>query len=124
MSGGNIPRVETKKRECWKFLDWRLNSENDSRVHGQPSFANTSITLKIENIFNLGALGLGAARARNEGGDQRVRKIIVSPFLFLGPLGLLIKEIIYLGDFLPLVSIICWYYLLWASPLLSLIHFH
>ena len=37
--GGNIPRVETKKRECWKFLDWRLNSENDSRVHGQPSFA-------------------------------------------------------------------------------------
>ena len=34
--GGNIPRVETKKRECWKFLDWRLNSENDSRVHGQP----------------------------------------------------------------------------------------
>ena len=38
VSGGNIPRVETKKRECWKFLDWRLNSENDSRVHGQPSF--------------------------------------------------------------------------------------
>ena len=35
--GGNIPRVETKKRECWKFLDSRLNSENDSRVHGQPS---------------------------------------------------------------------------------------
>ena len=24
-----IPRVETKERECWKFLDWRLNSEND-----------------------------------------------------------------------------------------------
>ena len=22
----------------WKFLDWRLNSENDSRVHGQPSW--------------------------------------------------------------------------------------
>ena len=22
-----IPRVETKERECWKFLDWRLNSE-------------------------------------------------------------------------------------------------
>ena len=20
-----IPRVETKERECWKFLDWRLN---------------------------------------------------------------------------------------------------
>ena len=29
-----IPRVETKERECWKFLDWRLNSENDSRVIG------------------------------------------------------------------------------------------
>ena len=39
--GGNIPRVETKKRECWKFLDWRMNSENDSRVHGQPSFASS-----------------------------------------------------------------------------------
>ena len=39
VSGGNIPRVETKKRECWKFLDWRLNPENDSRVHGQPSNA-------------------------------------------------------------------------------------
>ena len=38
--GGNIPRVETKKRECWKFLDSRLNSENDSRVHGQPSFTS------------------------------------------------------------------------------------
>ena len=22
--------------ECWTFLDWRLNSENDSLVHGQP----------------------------------------------------------------------------------------
>ena len=32
-----IPRVETKERECWKFLDWRLASENDSRLHGQPS---------------------------------------------------------------------------------------
>eukprot|EP00415_Alexandrium_ostenfeldii_P000425 UN0425 len=32
-----IPRVEAKERECWKFLDWRLNSENESRVHGQPS---------------------------------------------------------------------------------------
>ena len=37
--GGYIVRVETKERECWKFLDWRLNPENDSRVHGQPSNA-------------------------------------------------------------------------------------
>merc|ERR1711972_811027 len=37
--GGYIVRVETKERECWKFLDWRLNQENDSRVHGQPSNA-------------------------------------------------------------------------------------
>jgi len=43
--GGNIPRVETKKRECWKFLDWRLNSENDSRVHGQPSFTGSLLLL-------------------------------------------------------------------------------
>ena len=34
---GYIPRLESKERECWKFLDWRLNSENDSRLHGQPS---------------------------------------------------------------------------------------
>ena len=34
-----VGNEETKKRECWKFLDWRLNSENDSRVHGQPSSA-------------------------------------------------------------------------------------
>ena len=36
---GYIPRLESKKRECWKFLDWRLNSENDSRLHGQPFFS-------------------------------------------------------------------------------------
>ena len=36
---GYIPRLESKERECWKFLDWRLNSENDSRLHGQPSNA-------------------------------------------------------------------------------------
>jgi len=29
---------ESRNLECWKFLDWRLNSENDSRIHGQPSF--------------------------------------------------------------------------------------
>ena len=55
--GGNIPRVETKKRECWKFLDWRLNSENDSRVHGQPSFAIAVSTqwfmdLSGKNLFS------------------------------------------------------------------------
>merc|ERR1712086_758660 len=26
------------ERECWEFLDWRLASENDSLVPGQPSF--------------------------------------------------------------------------------------
>ena len=33
-------RIGAKKRECWKSLDWRLNSENDWRVHGPPSIAN------------------------------------------------------------------------------------
>ena len=37
MPGGYIPRLESKERECWKFLDWQLNSENYSRLHGQPS---------------------------------------------------------------------------------------
>jgi len=36
--GGYIPRVETNERECWKFLDWRLASENESLFDGQPSF--------------------------------------------------------------------------------------
>ena len=36
--GGKIRRVETNERECWEFLDWRLASENDSLVPGQPSF--------------------------------------------------------------------------------------
>ena len=27
----------SKQRECWKLRDWRLSSEFDSRVHGQPS---------------------------------------------------------------------------------------
>jgi hypothetical protein len=39
MPGGTILRVETKERECWKLLDQRLISENDSRFHGQPSNA-------------------------------------------------------------------------------------
>ena len=37
LPGGYVPRLESKERECWKFLDWQLNSENDSRLHGQPS---------------------------------------------------------------------------------------
>ena len=37
MPGGYIPRLEIMERECWKVLDWRLNSDNDSRLHGQPS---------------------------------------------------------------------------------------
>jgi hypothetical protein len=32
----------THERECWKILDWGLNSENDSRVTGQPSFLSPS----------------------------------------------------------------------------------
>ena len=36
LPGGLVPRAG-KKGECWTFLDWRLNSENDSPVHGQPS---------------------------------------------------------------------------------------
>ena len=39
--GGLVPRAG-KKGECWTFLDWRLNSENDSPVHGQPSSRYTS----------------------------------------------------------------------------------
>ena len=39
MPGGYMPRLEIMERECWKFLDWRLNSDNDSRLHGQPSFS-------------------------------------------------------------------------------------
>ena len=27
MPGGYIPRLEIMERECWKFLDWRLNSD-------------------------------------------------------------------------------------------------
>ena len=52
-----VGNEETKKRECWKFLDWRLNSENDSRVHGQPSFAIAVSTqwfmdLSGKNLFS------------------------------------------------------------------------
>ena len=52
LPGGYIPRVE-KERECWKFLDWRLNSENDSRVHGQPSLAGwPPCVLEDESILD------------------------------------------------------------------------
>ena len=27
MPGGYMPRLEIMERECWKFLDWRLNSD-------------------------------------------------------------------------------------------------
>ena len=40
LPGAYIPTLETKQRECWKFLDWWLNSEFDSRVHGQPSLSH------------------------------------------------------------------------------------
>ena len=42
VSDGYIPRLESKEWECWKLLDWRLNSENDSRLHGQPSMKLTT----------------------------------------------------------------------------------
>lgn len=45
--GGLVPRAG-KKGECWTFLDWRLNSENDSPVHGQPSSITTRlVTLPV-----------------------------------------------------------------------------
>ena len=28
-------RVDTKRRECWKYIEWRMNWEHDSREHGQ-----------------------------------------------------------------------------------------
>lgn len=39
LPGGTILREKTKERECWKFLDQRLISENDSCLNGQPSNA-------------------------------------------------------------------------------------
>ena len=58
--GGYIPRLESKERECWKFLDKRLNSENDSRLHGQPSNAsiNNPVTAWIFLMFNSTRLSL------------------------------------------------------------------
>ena len=51
--GGLVPRAG-KKGECWTFLDWRLNSENDSPVHGQPArFGHTG-----RKLISLGGAGL------------------------------------------------------------------
>ena len=41
--------VTSKQRECWKLRDSRLNSEFDSRVHGQPSI---SFSESILSTFN------------------------------------------------------------------------
>ena len=46
MPDGYISRLESKEWECWKLLDWRLNSENDSRLHGQP-FLFLSYTINL-----------------------------------------------------------------------------
>jgi hypothetical protein len=43
---GYSPTLETKERECWKLRDSRLNSEFDSRVHGQPYFHSLSSTFR------------------------------------------------------------------------------
>ena len=55
MPGGYIPRLEIMERECWKFLDWRLNSDNDPRLHGQPSSSmmcpKNSSTLVMRSII-------------------------------------------------------------------------
>ena len=48
-----IPRVETNERECWKFLDWRLASENESLFDGQPSFVSSLLTYESKRIHQL-----------------------------------------------------------------------
>ena len=57
--GGYIPRLESKEWECWKFLDWRLNEENDSQLHGQPSFLSLSFCWPI---MAYGSLDLSLCR--------------------------------------------------------------
>ena len=46
---------ESKERECWNRIEWRLNSENDSRLHGQPSFHFLSKPrrIKIKPVISL-----------------------------------------------------------------------
>jgi len=51
MPGGYIPRLEIMERECWKFLDWRLNSDNDSRLHGQPSSSLHPLTVVLAHYL-------------------------------------------------------------------------
>ena len=43
------------ERECWKFLDWRLNSDNDSRLHGQPSFSRPMSELLLAKKWYVAA---------------------------------------------------------------------
>jgi len=51
LPGAYIPTLETKQRECWKFLDWWLNSEFDSRVHGQPSHSLPIFALGVSLLL-------------------------------------------------------------------------
>ena len=51
--GGKIPRVETNERECWEFLDWRLASENDSLVSGQPSFLKELLFQRLTGSYEM-----------------------------------------------------------------------
>ena len=50
LPGGTILREKTNERECWKFLDQRFISENDSCLNGQPSNA---ISLLIDRSIIL-----------------------------------------------------------------------
>ena len=61
MPGGYIPRLEIMERECWKFLDWRLNSDNDSRLHGQPSFSRPMSEPHLQVLTALSFMILEAA---------------------------------------------------------------
>ena len=51
---GYSPTLETKERECWKLRDSRLNSEFDSRVHGQPYFSFSEFNLLIHWVSSVG----------------------------------------------------------------------
>ena len=50
---GYSPTLETKERECWKLRDSRLNSEFDSRVHGQPYFSFSEFNLLIHWVSSV-----------------------------------------------------------------------
>lgn len=62
LPGGTILREKTKERECWKFLDQRLISENDSRLNGQPSNAVTVQSFSV-NRWSSFSLSPGRVRA-------------------------------------------------------------